>query len=881
MTRGGTAPTGWTGLMLALACCLLGALRPIDAGAAQVGGTVTNQLTGLGVGGIAVTLDPPADGPVVTDSSGAYGFTVPSGTYDVSFADDRFQALDQTGIAVPSMGSVTLDVALVPLEPVIVSAELVGDPVPGAVLAANVDFEILDGSSFVGIEWTQSQSVEVTLDNADTANATVTLPGVSAYKDELLRVLANPPIGPDELPPNVPPPPDEFPGGLQDRFQVVGVNPFALEEAGLVTIQVAVTTSSGVYTDELEIHAALPFKRAGSIRNVPLGIPVLLHGKAPPGGGMAVYDWVLARPPGSSASLDDATSQSPWFVPDVAGKYTATVTDPNTSEPVVLEIWSGAWHGVITGQDGDGKPLADDCTFCHNDVIAPDQFSLWAQTGHAEIFSTLLDTNSHNSTSCFSCHSVGYDPDVDNGGLDDAVDYPDFLAAGLIGNPGDNWSTMLADYPASAHLANVQCESCHGPQGSSAHGRNTPRITLAADACGVCHGDPLRHGRFQQWQLSGHANYELAIEEGGSSSGDSCWRCHTSNGFLAWLPILVGDVPGDPTADVARPADFVAADDAHPQTCVTCHDPHQAGTMSGDNTDAKIRISGDTPPLIAGFTAANVGKGAICMTCHNTRRGPRNDDNFDAIAGTSETTRSPHPGAQADVLMGQNAYFVPVGTRGSHAGPGVQDTCVQCHMRATDPPPLLSYNKSGTNHTFYASPEICSDCHSDRVAEDYQIPFDASLAELQDKIESAILAAMDAQFAGGRAITLGGTTLTAPAEIADLELSDSQGRLAIAVQLTAGGTAGPTGLNSVAVEQDASDLGDLWEFLDDRLLRAGWNWALLTSEGSRGVHNNAFETAVLDASIAAVEAVPEPGATASLGAACAALASLAARARRR
>ncbi len=38
-----------------------------------------------------------------------------------------------------------------------------------------------------------------------------------------------------------------------------------------------------------------------------------------------------------------------------------------------------------------------------------------------------------------------------------------------------------------------------------------------------------------------------------------------------------------------------------------------------------MRISGDTPMLLAGFKATNVGRAAICMTCHNSRRGLKND----------------------------------------------------------------------------------------------------------------------------------------------------------------------------------------------------------------------------------------------------------------
>jgi hypothetical protein len=48
-------------------------------------------------------------------------------------------------------------------------------------------------------------------------------------------------------------------------------------------------------------------------------------------------------------------------------------------------------------------------------------------------------------------------------------------------------------------------------------------------------------------RLSRHANYELAEEVGSPDAFDpgSCARCHTGNGFLAWLPVLLGEEEGD------------------------------------------------------------------------------------------------------------------------------------------------------------------------------------------------------------------------------------------------------------------------------------------------------------------------------------------------
>ncbi|NIU60863.1 MAG: hypothetical protein GWN46_17045, partial [Gammaproteobacteria bacterium] len=79
---------------------------------------------------------------------------------------------------------------------------------------------------------------------------------------QLIHFLSEPPVGPEELPPNVPFPEEEFVAGIQDRWQVVGVNPFALEETALVTLEVEVTTTSGTYHGEAEIHTALPWKPA-------------------------------------------------------------------------------------------------------------------------------------------------------------------------------------------------------------------------------------------------------------------------------------------------------------------------------------------------------------------------------------------------------------------------------------------------------------------------------------------------------------------------------------------------------------------------------------------------------------------------------------------
>ena len=132
------------------------------------------------------------------------------------------------------------------------------------------------------------------------------------------------------------------------------------------------------------------------------------------------YDWMLTAPEGSAAELADAMGQNPAFTPDVAGVYTVTVTDTTQApgdELVTLEIHAGTWRGVIEGQDEDGRPVASEaCTACHNGTIAPDKFTPWAQSGHAEILTNNLNTSTHYGPNCFGCHTVGYSPGSENGG---------------------------------------------------------------------------------------------------------------------------------------------------------------------------------------------------------------------------------------------------------------------------------------------------------------------------------------------------------------------------------------------------------------------------------------------------------------------------------
>ncbi len=779
-------------------------------------GVITNSLTGNPLSGVAVTSDPAVEGASVkTDADGKYSVTLPIGLlYTLTFEKNNFDGSTQIVVAIGDQ-VVTKDLALKPAAPVVVNTgeDLSGEP--GGTVTLKASALILDGSTVTGYKWTQSAGVAAKIQNAGSQTATVTLANPAAYKEELFHHLES-----------------------LDRFMVQGIDPHSLETAGEAIFKVAVTTSSGSYSNTVHVISHLPYAVSLGIQNVPVNVPVLLHGKA-----QDDYAWVLASPMGSSAALDDFTDQNPSFTPDVVGKYTLTEVSSSTS----VDVIAGTWTGVITGKDEKGEPVGDKaCTTCHNGTMAPDKFADWKRSGHAEIITQNIDDPSgHWSLGCASCHSVGYDTAADNNGFDEMIAEEGWEAPhGAVGN----WDKMLADYPATARLANIQCENCHGPQDSAAHMQEAMRINISSDVCGACHGEPPRHGRFQQWEESKHANYDLAIERADNAS---CGRCHVGQGFLAWLPQLEAGNPGNIEAEITW-----TAEDVHPVTCAVCHDSHDPGKSSGEPNTATTRIDGDTSMLPAGFKAIGVGRGAICMTCHNSRNSERND-----AAMAVQDDRVPHTASQADVLMGENAYFVEVGNRSPHSL--IEDTCTTCHMVLSPPPAAFSRQGAGTNHSFEASMDICTSCHGAYDGGTINEAVHGGLQELQSAIEGAILAEIAAQTDAGNMLVLvkmgpdeSDVEITAASAVTEVHFTETHGRQAM--DLTVDGITYEhirMGRDTLVKNAGGNELGTFLEASESAqsIAKAGWNFFLIEGDGSEGVHNASFTFQVINASLDALK----------------------------
>lgn len=828
------------------------------ASTGTVSGTVTiaNSSPALPVAGATITTDPAVAGTSITTAAdGSYSATLPVGVYTLTYEATNFTTQTQT-VSVTAAQTVTKDVALAATAPVVVSVDVSGSAAPGATLNATATVTPLDGSTVdnTSFAWSQSNSVTVTFGTADAETTTVVLPDLAAFKTELFNVINTSPL-PDTDDPtgNTNEDGTPFQAGLQDRFQVQGVNNFHLEKAGEITLKFTVTTTSGTYSGTAVVNAALPYTTSTGLAQVPNNVPVLVHGKD-----QASYNYTLTDPSGADATalLDDPTSQNPVFTPTAVGKYTLTETGSATS----LDIYSGTWVGALdpaltlAGLDanGQGNPVGSSgCTGCHNGNIAPDKFTPWTKSGHAQIFTQNVNAGGHYSEHCFACHTVGFNTTATNNGIDEQTGYQDMLTAifNVNGSPAANplnWKTILTDYPAVAHMANIQCENCHGPSAAPNHTTDqverARRVSLDSAVCGSCHGEPARHGRYQEWEISGHANFSVAIGEGFDSSGavrNTCAGCHTGQGALAWFDqLLGGNASRTLTGDTvnALVADGLTPDTVQPQACAVCHDPHDPGTVSSLGNDVKPRIVNDTPLLPGGFKAIGVGDGAICITCHNSRNGEKVagsgvvglHEDGDPLFGTLTSYATPHEACQGDVFMGRNAYFVQ-GVRSAHSN--IPNTCTNCHMEEVAAPAELGY-PSQTNHTFEANLTICSKCHGELDG-----------AALQASVEEETAQLLDAMTSKALEMALADTTdnpgLVAPDTAAGdtVALSINYRGPSLTITYADGSTATPT----IPV--------------DDTFAKAVWNYALIEQDFSKGVHNPSFVHNVLNTTTEKVNAI--------------------------
>ncbi len=269
----------------------------------------------------------------------------------------------------------------------------------------------------------------------------------------------------------------------------------------------------------------------------------------------------------------------------------------------------------------------------------------WAQTGHAGAWE-LLQTSPFFDATCkgAGCHSLNWRGNQDSAKVGyEAVQ-----------------DTVYQD---------VQCESCHGPgfahvqDPSVKANRPIASINVTDDpalqdrSCSGCHrggAGPDRHQNYlKEWKSSRHGQ----LRESQAAEAD-CQPCHEAKGALrAW--------------GINTTYQELGSETLMPQNCVVCHDPHgTASDDAGNPLPGQLRYSISTPVIPEN----------LCTHCHGR---------VDRAEATPTNSRGPH-GVQGPVLFGSAGYFPP-GT--------IYDTSL-----------IL------TSHGSTANPRLCAGCHVNKVS---------------------------------------------------------------------------------------------------------------------------------------------------------------------
>ncbi len=711
------------------------------------------------------------------------------------------------------------------------------------------------------------------------------------------------------------PAPSNDPGGyvapqpMENRF---GVLPTTADTRGTASPNVTVTDGMGgsvSVTVTLYATGVQP-----GVMDVAIGVPVYLNSGHDSGN-----SWSMTVPTGSSATLFNANTRNAWFKPDITGKY--TLTEGSNS----MAIYAGKWVGVIANGGYVTKTVTADevgiwagaagtytnwpfvtpdsgCTTCHlnnvvvNGLTAVDEFTPWAQTAHATFFSRGLEGITSNNGTCLTCHTVGYDlsPSAVNDGFDDMAKFENFIYAKTSTTNPNAWQNMLIKAPRTAKVSNIQCENCHGPQDTGPNGAHISglsggtsgavggtRVNYSAEVCATCHASGTGHHFYSEWVNSinpesssankGHSHLGQIDATGYSghaqSTNVSCSRCHTAEGFTAYVDQLSAGNPA------VLPSDAIVwtKNNAHVQTCTGCHDPHD------DTNPNQLRLYDSIPMTMAGFGVSGMGKGAVCVACHNIRNGVQcnlpltsvgtcpsggvqsgapflHEDN-DPVAATYMDT--PHDNASADVFMGRNAFFVSgLPMLSKHAA--VEDTCVGCHM-TNQPATHLSHGATAvSSHQFYILDSdrkmstilpgrlgpngvaFCANCHSTSVdGEALVTTVENSLATLADKMAANLKSRVL-----GTTIYVGSShTAVAVSDSTVVTLPEDSTNFSF----TNGSTTVSGGLSTITTDSAGTTL----VFSTNDILKKGlWNYILIYRDQSKGIHNPTFVNTVLSNTLA-------------------------------
>jgi DmsE family decaheme c-type cytochrome len=225
---------------------------------------------------------------------------------------------------------------------------------------------------------------------------------------------------------------------------------------------------------------------------------------------------------------------------------------------------------------------------------------------------------------------------------------------------------------ARTPMAQLGCESCHGPGQAHVDAGGDPELMRAyremspddaSATCTTCHN----RGDHAMWDGSQHQARQL-----------SCVTCHSvhapksEQGQLVKASALqvCADCHRDKVAKVDRSGHMPVREGK--MTCATCHSPHGA---------ANVRL------LRAGFSVAE-----SCTTCHADKRGPYLFEHA-PVRENCATCHDPHGSPNERMLVHKQPFM-----------------CQRCHSHVRHPGTLYDNRVVGSSNRIYA--RSCVTCHS-------------------------------------------------------------------------------------------------------------------------------------------------------------------------
>jgi hypothetical protein len=364
--------------------------------------------------------------------------------------------------------------------------------------------------------------------------------------------------------------------------------------------------------------------------------------------------------------------------------------------------------GGDTGDDDDepdpnsgitGKFIGSTiCDLCHSGI-----HDNWAETLHGDALASLKSIGQDTNAACLPCHTVGF---------------------GEEGGYVDEETTL--------DLANVGCESCHGP--SREHVENVqdeskrPPTNIASEVCGECHTGS-HHPHIDEWETSAHAEVTgfLATAFSNGERLNACGECHSGDFFYK------ARVQNETVTDDELQG--VAVEELNAVECAVCHDPHMRtnnGVDVADGRDFQLRfpeVANPTPTNTVD-QATNAARFNLCGQCHHSR------------GKTWEvTSRGPHHSVQANMFTGEMPVpedTEPLVSSRISIHSFAEEQCATCHLYRQDFMSELAPAIAG--HTFEVNDLSCAtaNCH----------PSQAQAETAQTTLQSEVQTRLDGIAAG-------------------------------------------------------------------------------------------------------------------------------------